>query len=194
MSAQASLAICAELAQKLEEDCFIELSEGVDTESDTSQPRSTVGLLLNGAYVDDVIVGGPAFNTEQIEKGDTIVRVDNVEVTAENVQRALIGTDRPESTVTVTIKKGASSILRKGDSNPLWYLNSAISSTSPLPAALQDHADSDAMTRDVVVTRMRSANVADRKRISELLTIMKVRPLVRPRSGRIEPAPRRRTR
>jgi hypothetical protein len=175
LTCEATLAICSELTDTLQKDCFVESVEEEDSWQDPSQPRSTVGILLNGLVIDDIVLGGPAFNAEQIDKGDTILRVDDIDVTAETVQRALIGTDKPESTVSIVIKKGPTSNSKREDSNPLWYLNSAVSSSSTIPSVLRDRNENEAPMRTVEVVRMRSASVADRRRMSELFTIMKVR-------------------
>jgi hypothetical protein len=173
LSREASLAICAELSRKLGQDCFVEYVE-LESSSNEPQPRSSLGILLNGFLIDDIAFGGPAFNTEEIDKGDTIIKVDDQDVTEDNIQSLLVGPDIPGTTVVVTVKKGCGANVRRGDNNPLWYLNSALSSKSPIPLPLQDRPGQLSMTRDVVLTRMKAGSVAERKRISELLTIMKV--------------------
>jgi hypothetical protein len=172
LSGEASLAICAELSRKLGQDCFVE--NELESSSNEPQPRSSIGILLNGLLIDDIAFGGPAFITEEIDKGDVIIKVDNQDVTEDNVQILLAGSDIPGTTVIVTVKKGNGSNSRRVENNPLWYLNSALSSKSPLPVPLQDRSGQYPMSRDVVLTRMKSSSVAERKRISELLTIMKV--------------------
>eukprot|EP00960_Hanusia_phi_P037590 753023-Hanusia_phi.AAC.8 len=65
----------------------------------------TVGLMLKGTAIDDMVIGGPAHHSNAFERGDTIVRVDGKEVNAETVLRALVGDDVPGGLVDITIKK-----------------------------------------------------------------------------------------
>jgi C-terminal processing protease CtpA/Prc len=38
-------------------------------------------MLLRGCTVDNTVVGGPAYNSRQLEPGDVILQVDGVAVT-----------------------------------------------------------------------------------------------------------------
>jgi hypothetical protein len=40
-----------------------------------------IGLLLYGVTIDSTIVGSPAYNSRQLESGDTIIQVDGVAAT-----------------------------------------------------------------------------------------------------------------
>jgi hypothetical protein len=40
-----------------------------------------VGLLLQGCTIESMIVGGPAYNSRQLERGDVILKVDDVVAT-----------------------------------------------------------------------------------------------------------------
>ena len=53
-------------------------------------PQSTVGIMLSGCLVDNVLVGGPACSVG-IEKGDKIVAIDGIEVTIQNIHDHLLG-------------------------------------------------------------------------------------------------------
>lgn len=39
-----------------------------------------VGIMLNDLTIDNMVVGGPAYKCKQLDRGDTILRVDGVEV------------------------------------------------------------------------------------------------------------------
>lgn len=51
------------------------------------------------------MVGGPAYNTKALKKGDVILEVDATPVDVERLHQALIGCDLPGSTVTLRVRK-----------------------------------------------------------------------------------------
>ena len=63
--------------------------------------------MLNELTINNMVEGGPAFNCRQLDKGDIILKVDGEEVTLESCPEALIGSDMPGSSVTVTVQKGS---------------------------------------------------------------------------------------
>lgn len=71
-----------------------------------------VGLLLQGCTVDQLVVGGPAYNSGELDKGDEIVRVDGVAVDTDTLLKTLIGADAPGSTVTLHVHKGGPVIVQ----------------------------------------------------------------------------------
>ncbi len=87
---------------------------------------SQIGMLLYGVTIDSTIVGGPAYNSRQLESGDVIVQVDGVAATPAshqprhllklikrvtdrqylrqaNIADLLIGSDVPGSSVTILV-------------------------------------------------------------------------------------------
>jgi hypothetical protein len=40
-----------------------------------------VGLMLKGAHIDNIVFGGPGYNSQVLSKGDKIVKVDGKDVT-----------------------------------------------------------------------------------------------------------------
>ena len=66
---------------------------------------STVGIMLTGCQVDNLLIGGPACNSGQLEKGDLVVSIDGNEVTDENIHGLLVGEDKPGSTVMIAVQK-----------------------------------------------------------------------------------------
>jgi len=72
--------------------------------------KSTVGIMLNDCVVDNLVVGGPAFNSRQIQPGDSILKIDGKAVSPDNILTHLVGPDIPGSTVILTVsKKGGAS-------------------------------------------------------------------------------------
>ena len=72
--------------------------------------KSTVGIMLNDCVVDNLVVGGPAFNSRQIQPGDSILKIDGKAVSPDNILTHLVGPDIPGSTVIITVsKKGGAS-------------------------------------------------------------------------------------
>ena len=62
--------------------------------------------MLCGLVIEGMVVGGPAFNSRQLARGDVIVLVDGTPATQENVHSMLVGDDAPGSSVVVTVRKG----------------------------------------------------------------------------------------
>jgi C-terminal processing protease CtpA/Prc len=100
--------------------------------------RCTIGLMLSGAQVDNLVVGGPAYNTA-LQRGDEIVLIDGMRVGVEDMPAAIIGADLPGSTVVLTVKR--------------------LGAAAHLPQQF-----------DVVVIRVESRELADKRRLFELFT------------------------
>lgn len=65
--------------------------------------------MLNGLTINNMVEGGPAYKSKQLEKGDIILSVDGQDVTLESCPDALIGNDVPGSMVTMTVQTGGCS-------------------------------------------------------------------------------------
>jgi hypothetical protein len=74
--------------------------------------KSTVGLMLEGCKIDNMLIGGPAHNSGELDKGDLIIAVDDVPVTPDTVHQRLLGKDVPGSFVCLTVQKPASGIVQ----------------------------------------------------------------------------------
>lgn len=61
--------------------------------------------MLNDLTVHNMVIGGPAHKSGQIEVGDTICKVDGKEVTMDDYELALQGCDVPGSKVILTLLK-----------------------------------------------------------------------------------------
>jgi C-terminal processing protease CtpA/Prc len=70
-----------------------------------------VGIALHRIEIDDVIVGGPAYDSKLLGKGDAIIQVDRVDVSAHNIQQCLVGSDIPESTVVLKVRKASGRVI-----------------------------------------------------------------------------------
>ena len=71
--------------------------------------KATVGLMLDGCAIDNVLIGGPAHSSGALRKGDIIVAVDKNLVSKDNVLASIVGSDTPGSSVILTLKEGGSS-------------------------------------------------------------------------------------
>jgi C-terminal processing protease CtpA/Prc len=62
--------------------------------------------MMNGTTVDNMVIGGPAYNSRQISTGDVILKVNGSSATKENILDLLVGNDIPGSPVELRIAKG----------------------------------------------------------------------------------------
>ena len=109
-----------------------------------------VGIMLNGCVIDNMVIGGPAYNCARLERGDLIFEVDLTPVTGENVHEMLLGSDVPGTQFAMKVKKATGQV------------------------------------KEVQISRMATEVIADRRRMFELFTKMKVSsPFYRPPSTRI---------
>ncbi len=67
---------------------------------------SQVGIIIHGTTIETTVMGGPAYNSKQIDPGDVILRVDGENATADNIKDLLVGEDLPGSSVTIAVAKG----------------------------------------------------------------------------------------
>ncbi len=147
------LAICGEL-------CDI-LSSNQDMRTNGSRPRSesagvlcTVGIILCGLKVQSTLIGGPSSGL--VEKGDVILRIDGESVTEDDVAAKLMGCDIPGSQILLTV-------YRRGSMSPH-------SSES-----LRDFEECEVVKEvDVLVTRMATSEIADRRRMFDLFATLEV--------------------
>ena len=61
--------------------------------------------MFKGNIIESMVVGGPAFNCQQLDRGDELLLVDGEAVTDANRNLLLIGGDVPGSAVTLTVRK-----------------------------------------------------------------------------------------
>jgi hypothetical protein len=69
-----------------------------------------IGVVLKGTSVDYTVVGGPAYSSKQIAPGDSVLRIDGVKVTVDNIKTLLVGNDIPGSPVSIALGRGGSKV------------------------------------------------------------------------------------
>ena len=70
-----------------------------------------VGIMFSGARIDNMIIGGPAYNSRMLDRGDVVCRIDRAAVNVEDLQSALSGCDIPGSSVVLTVQKTSGRIM-----------------------------------------------------------------------------------
>ena len=134
--------------------------------------------MLKGLAIDNMVIGGPAHNTGLLEKGDLIIAIDGVAVTEDTIHAALLGDDIPGSSVVLTIKRSAVPELNLIDAgsiaNAVFRHADAVFNPNG-----SNSRESSPLTnkniREVVVVRMATEVIADRRRMFELFTDIKVK-------------------
>lgn len=66
--------------------------------------------MLLGTTIDNLVVGGPAYNSRQLSRGDVIIRVDGVPVSESNVHEAMVGSDVPGSSIIISVARGSAAV------------------------------------------------------------------------------------
>ena len=106
--------------------------------------RTTCGLMLDHSRIDNIVPGGPAFNSRQLSRGDQILQVDGCDCTGastDTIHDMLLGDDVPGSSLTVTVRKHS----------------------QDLRGSIQQ----------VTLVRMPNEEIVDRRRLFELFTRLK---------------------
>jgi C-terminal processing protease CtpA/Prc len=67
--------------------------------------------MLLGTMIDNLVVGGPAYNSRQLHHGDVILKVDGVPVTQTNIHEVMVGSDIPGSPILLTVARGGAKVL-----------------------------------------------------------------------------------
>lgn len=60
-----------------------------------------VGMMLMGCTIENMVLGGPAYNSHELDKGDIILKVDGEQVDQDSLLPALIGSDVPGEATTL---------------------------------------------------------------------------------------------
>ena len=68
---------------------------------------TTLGIMFDQKtrIISNMLVGGPASNSKNIFKGDTIVSIDGNDLPDGNIQDMLVGSDKPDSVITLGLKR-----------------------------------------------------------------------------------------
>ena len=73
-----------------------------------SKTKATLGVMLRGTKVDTLVVGGPAYNSGMLERGDEIIMVGSSRVENEDQLLSLLhGSDEPHTIVNLTVRRGS---------------------------------------------------------------------------------------
>ena len=94
--------LCGSLQEALQAD-VLQVTSRKDGDSQFSSV-TTIGIMLSGTEIDNMVVGGSAYNTKELDKGDIILEVDATPVEVEQLHAALVGSDVPGSTVTLRVR------------------------------------------------------------------------------------------
>ncbi len=114
MQSRIDLTRCKELTKLVKESVEKEhyTDHRVITKTTDSGNRTTVGIAYNSAdcKITGTLVGGPAFNSQKIHKGDVIVGIDGVKCKGneKNVDKMLGGADQPGSVVVMEMQREGS--------------------------------------------------------------------------------------
>ena len=124
--------------------------------------------MLHGTKIENTLIGGPAFGL--LAKGDILVKIDGQPVSEENILTALRGSDIPGSKVVLTVHrvKGEVPNIKSSFRKQTNYV-----SASPSPDISADEEDMDEI--DISITRIATAEIADRRRMFDLFTFLEVR-------------------
>ncbi len=111
--------------------------------------------MLHGTRIEETLIGGPSFGI--LFKGDEILKIDGKAVSNDDIVQALTGSDIPGTKVLLAIQRHISSmdLSRDLDDDDITLAGTVIEMT-------------------VELTRMATAEIADRRRLFDLFTVFKV--------------------
>ena len=66
--------------------------------------------MINGTTVDNLLVGGPAYNCKKLAQGDVILKVDSFDATESNIVDLLVGNDTPGTPMEIVVAKGGAQV------------------------------------------------------------------------------------
>ncbi len=69
--------------------------------------------MIVGTSIDNLLVGGPAYNSQKLAQGDVVLFVDGVPVTEDSIGPALVGTDTPGTPIDIVVAKGGPQVNSK---------------------------------------------------------------------------------
>ena len=75
--------------------------------------RTTVGIMFDRCVIDNMVVGGPAYNSRQLDRGDLVVEIDGRPVDKDSLSQMLVGKDVAGTPVAITVKKGGKTGAKK---------------------------------------------------------------------------------
>jgi S1-C subfamily serine protease len=75
---------------------------------------------LKGTTIEDTIIGGPAFTSLSLGRGDVLLNVDGNIATEQNIEMLLIGDDKPGSIVVLTVARGGHEVINPNEVSILF--------------------------------------------------------------------------
>ncbi len=121
--------------------------------------------MLHGTKIENTLIGGPAFGL--LAKGDILVKIDGQPVSEENILTALKGNDIPGSKVVLTVHRVKGEV-----PNTKPIIRRQTNYDSPSPDISADDEDMEEI--DISITRIATAEIADRRRMFDLFTFLEV--------------------
>ena len=107
--------LCKELVAKEHWVAHEQVQEHTEHTAAPIKNRTTVGIAFDdkSCVITNVLVGGPAFNSNKVFKGDKIVSVDSVPVVGGDIIPRLEGSDDPGSVVMIGLQRKDSNIVEE---------------------------------------------------------------------------------
>jgi hypothetical protein len=133
--------------------------------------------MLHGNKVENTLIGGPAFG--KIMKGDILVKVDGNPVSEDNILSELRGNDTPGSKVVMTVRRIKIDTVSPRLPSP--------KERSPFASPDFSFDGDDSEEIDISITRMATAEIADRRKMFDHFTYLQVINFVSDRSMRSSP-------
>ena len=122
--------------------------------------------MLHGTKIENTLFGGPAFGL--LLKGDILVKIDGVPTSEESILSDLRGSDIPGSKVVLTVRRV------KGDENTNSPRRMASKEHQPFDSPNISFDDDDMDEIEVIITRIATAEIADRRRMFDHFTSLQV--------------------
>ena len=69
--------------------------------------RLQVGITLNGTFIESLDMGGSAFVSGELYQGDEVLKIDEADVSYENISERLIGSDVAGTIVTLLVRRAS---------------------------------------------------------------------------------------
>jgi hypothetical protein len=120
--------------------------------------------MLHGIKIENTLFGGPAFGL--LKKGDILAKIDGQFVTEENILTALRGGDIPGTKVFMTVLRA------KQDQSTVRPRGSRDVSVSSSPDVSAEDEEREEI--ELCITRIATAEIADRRRMFDLFTFLEV--------------------
>lgn len=124
--------------------------------------------MLMGCTIENMVLGGPAYNSYKLDKGDIILKVDGEPVDEDSLLPALIGSDVPgEEMALVTLTKK-----NINDSDHIcMHAGTSVSLTVRKRSGTK--GGNPDVVKVITLQRMKTEEIADKRRMFELFAHIK---------------------